>query len=127
MELSRGIKETVNQTNQSGRREMGSWVGRENPGQCGGPHGWGWLKGPTVRQGRLSGKLRLRVGCGLQWGLLQQEKLPVSQENLLESGAGAEQGSCIVPSLAPPPQTAPQCSRGLTHPGEYLKPCPLTT
>ena len=29
----------------------------------------------------------------------------------MESGAGAEQWSGIVPSLTPPPHTAPQCSK----------------
>ena len=41
------------------------------------------------------------------WGLRRWEKFPVSQESSLESGA---RGS-IIPSLAPPPQTAPQCSK----------------
>ena len=55
-------------------------------------------------------KLRLRADCGLQQGLLQWEKLPVSQE-FIGKWAGAEQASCTVPSLG-----------GLD---EYLRPRPL--
>ena len=47
----------------------------------------------------------------VDYGSCQWEKLPVSNEGLLESGARDEQVSCIVPSLAPPPQRAPQCSK----------------
>ena len=35
----------------------------------------------------------------------------VTGQSSLESGARAEQASPIVPSLTPPPQTAPQCSK----------------
>ena len=51
----------------------------------------------------------------------------ISQESLLESEARVEQASYIVPSLTPPSQSETQCSRGLPCPGEYLRPCPLTT
>ena len=73
----------------------------ENWRQGSGPHG----------QGGLNRKLRLRADCGLRLGLPQWEKLPVSHEGSLESGARAKQASCIIPFLAPPPQTVPQCSK----------------
>ena len=73
----------------------------KNPWQGSKPSGRGWQKG----------KLRLRADCGLQQGLQRWEKLPVSQEGLLESGTRAQQASCILPSLAPPSQTAPQHSK----------------
>ena len=76
-------------------------VDGENLLQGGRPWGQGWL----------NRKLRLRADCGLQWGLPRWEKLPVSRKSSLEGGARAKQVSCIVPSLAPPPQRAPQCSK----------------
>ena len=55
-------------------------------------------------------------------------KLPVSHESTLERGGRAERASGIVPSQTPPLQRAPLPQlRGLTHPGEYLRPHPLTT
>ena len=42
---NQGIKEIVNQTNQTGRRESGSQVGGENPWQGHGPRGQSSLKG----------------------------------------------------------------------------------
>ena len=48
---------------------------------------------------------------GLQWGLSQWEKLPVSHESWLESTDRADKASCIVPSLAPPPQAVPKRSK----------------
>ena len=98
---SQGIKETVDQTNQTGRRETretGRWRG---PAARPRPLEWVWL----------NGKLRLRADYGLWWALPWWEKLPVSLESSLETGARAEQASCIVPSLPPPPQTAQQCNK----------------
>ena len=67
--------------------------------------------GRLQRPGWLNGKLRLRADCGLQQGLPPWEKLPLSHESLLESGARAKQASCTLPSLAPPPQAALQHSK----------------
>ena len=41
----------------------------------------------------------------------QQEEIPVSQESSLKGEARVEQVTAIVPSLTPPPQTAPQHSK----------------
>ena len=101
----------------------------EKPWQGGGPWGWGWLLRWASSKGvaNLRGKLRFRSGYGLQ-RLRRWEKLPVSQKSLLESGATAKQVSCIVPSLAPPGQAAPQPQqRRLPCRGEHLRPHPLTT
>ena len=40
-----------------------------------------------------------------------------SHKSPLESGARDEQVSCTVPSLAPPPQAVPQCSKEISLPG----------
>ena len=53
-----------------------------------------------------------------------EETPSLTRESSLESGARAEQLSSTVPSLAPPPQTAPQ-QTGLSRPSKYLRLCPL--
>ena len=63
----------------------------------------------TVWVELAEGKLRLRTDCGLQQ-LLGWEKLPVSHE-FIGKWARAKQVCCIVPSLAPPLQAAPQHSK----------------
>ena len=92
---SQEIKEKVNQNNQTGKTP---WWGS-------GPRGWSGLKA----------KLRLRADCGLQQGLLQWEKLPVSQE-FIGKWAGAEQASCTVPSLAPPHRQCCSAARRVALP-----------
>ena len=93
---NQGIKETVNQTNQTSK--TGRW--REPEVR------WQTLWAGLAEQ-ETDSELTVDYGGGLPWW----EKLPVSQEGLLESGASAQQVSCFVPSLAPPPQAALQGSK----------------
>ena len=65
----------------------------------------------TGEAGLAEWETRLKASCELLQGLLQWGKLPVSCDSLLESGARVKQASHIVPSLTPPRQTAPQCSK----------------
>ena len=92
-----GIKETVKQNNHTGKVADG-----EKLQQGGGPCRPGWLNGKLRNE-----STRLRADCGL-WQLPQF--LPVRQE-FFGKCAREEQVSCIVPSPAPPPQAAPQCSK----------------
>ena len=75
------------------------WVDGENPQESCRLCGWG------CPNRKWDSELTVDYWWGLQ-GLLQWEKPPFSQEGSLESGARAKQASCIVPSLAPPTQTA---------------------
>ena len=54
----------------------------------------------------LRGKLRLRADCGLQLGFATVGDTPSLTGQFVE-----KQASCTVPSLAPPPQAAPQHSK----------------
>ena len=63
-----------------------------------------------ARRGWLTGKLKIKKTSGYKvlWVLQRWEKLPVSQERSLESGARGGQVSSIVPPQNPPPT---QCSK----------------
>ena len=92
-------------------------VDRENPRQGSRPRRWHWL----------NGKLRLRADCELWQGLPQWKKLPVSRKHSLESGLEPSRRAALFP-LGPShtDSTAGQ-QGGLSCPGEYLRPRPLTT
>ena len=92
---NQGIKETVNQTNQTSK------TGRQKE-----PAARQW----TVQVGLLDRKLGLRVDCGLQW-LLRWEKLPVSHESALESGLESSRQAALFPLWPLPQRQHPSAAR----------------
>ena len=88
---------------------------RENLRQGCGPHGRGWL----------NGKLRLRADCGL-CGVGVVRVAPIGETSSLTPGflgkwASARHVSCIVLSLAPPPQAARSAARRIAPPQRIPK------
>ena len=94
-----------------GREVMQQGVGPHRRGRAGWEDSW-WGCG-LCRQGRLAewetkdSKLSVN-DCGVATA---GETPSLIRDSLLESGATVKQVSCLVPSLAPPPQTAPQHSK----------------
>ena len=105
------VKETFIQIS---RRHGDGQLGGEDVQQGDGPRGQGG--------GLLTGKLKTQTSSHkILWGLQRQEKIPVSQESSLESGARAEWVSVIVPSMTSPPQIVPLSAKRISLPRRILK------
>ena len=97
---NQGIKETVKQNNQTGKaadREKPQWGSR--------PWGWGCVGGADLR-GNWDSELTVDYGV-CHSGRNSQSHRRVHWKKCTRD----KQASCTVPSLAPPPQAAPQCSK----------------
>ena len=106
------IKETVKQNNQTSKA-----VDRETPWWGSRLWRWGWMPpgGRLCGRGLLKGKLSLGDSCGLQWLLLQWEKLPVSHESSLKSGLEKSRWAAWFP-LWPLPHRQHRAAKGFALP-----------
>ena len=82
--LWQGIKEKINQNNQTGKVDPCGWI-RKTVVRYLGCRADCQARQSYTGGTDLRGKLRLRADCGLRLGLPQWETLPVWQKSLLES------------------------------------------